>query len=148
MYMTGKGHEHLGPGTSLVQRINWTTGQENQLAGLGSCPGNFPGAEFASDCMAMSGTCAEGAMRGLGCGGCGGKCGRECGLGLFDGGLDPSTWGLPEWGVVLLGGYMVISTVFTTKRAAGRIAAIPGEHRKRRAASYRAKAAELSKKRK
>jgi hypothetical protein len=79
MYVAGQGHEHLGPGTSLVQRINWTTGQEAELAGLG---------------------CA-----------CGGKC---KGMGLFDGG--PDTWGGLEWGAVAVGGYMVLSSILTTRR--------------------------------
>jgi hypothetical protein len=95
--------------------------------GLGSVP------EFAADCRQM------GRYKGMGC-----ACRRECGLGLFDGGLNPSTWGWPELAIVFLGGYMVFSTVFTTGRAARRIAAIPGQRRKRKAAAYRLKAAELS----
>lgn len=121
MYLVGEGHEHLGPGTSMVQRINWTPGQERQL---------------------------ENAGRGLGCG-CRGMAGCPCsgGLGLFDTGLDLSGWSWPEYAIVIIGGYMVLSTLFTTKRAVSRVRAMPGERRKRRAAEYRAKAAELSKKR-
>lgn len=92
------------------------------------------------DSCAVGGSCGRGFA---GCG-CGGKCG---GMGLFESGIDVSGWGYAEWAVAIFGGYMVLSTVFTTRRAASRIAAIPGERRKRRAAKYRAKAAELSKKR-
>jgi hypothetical protein len=90
MYLVGQGHEHLGPGTSMVQRINWTGANEAQ-------------------------------MRGLGCG-CKGLAGCPCsgGLGLFDS-LDFSTWGWPEWAILALGGYMVLSTVFTTQRATTRV---------------------------
>ena len=142
MYLIGKGHEHMGPGTSMVQRIDWTRADENQLmkasqrgvgcvglgcVGLGSVP------EFADDFRQMT------RYRGMGCG-----CGK-CGMGLFDSGFNPSGWGWPEMAIVGLGAYMVLSTVFTTGRAARRIAAIPGERRKSKAAYYRKKAAELSK---
>ncbi len=126
MYRVSQGHEHLGPGTSMVQRINWTGAQEQEMRGFSGF--QFPGAEFASDCMAVSGTCAEGMMRGLGCG-CKGKCGKGCGLGFFDGGMDVSTWGPLEWGAVALGGYMVLSTVFTTGRAVRRVRALPDDVR-------------------
>ncbi len=53
-------------------------------------------------------------MRGLGCG-CGKSCGQ--GLGLFEGGLDVSTWGWPEWAAVAVGGYMLTSIFFTGRRA-------------------------------
>ena len=86
MYVQGQGHEHMGPGTSLVQRINWTNGQEMQMSpGLG---------------------CA------CGCGNC------SNGLGLFDSGFDPSTFGWPEWLVVGLGGYVLTSMFFGAKRGA------------------------------
>lgn len=109
MYVVGKGHEHLGPGTSLVQRINWTTGQEAQLSGMGSVF-SFP--EFAGGCSAMNAGCSE---KGLGCG-CSGKCGKGCGLGLFDS-MDFTTWGVPEWGLIAVGGYLVLSMAGDTKRA-------------------------------
>jgi hypothetical protein len=81
---------------------------------------------------------------GLGCaGGCG--CGGQCtGMGFFDSGLDPSGWGVMEWGAVVIGSYVILSTVFTTRRAVSRVRALPGERRKRRAAEYRRRAAELS----
>jgi hypothetical protein len=96
MYLVGQGHEHLGPGTSMVQRINWTTGDEFTL---------------------------RDAQSGLGCAagcGCDGGCTKK-GLGLFDSGLDLSGWGLPEMGVALLGLYMVFSTFSTTNRGYQRV---------------------------
>lgn len=91
-----------GPGTELVQHIDWAPG--------------------------------------LGC-----DCGCKSGMGLFESGVDIAGWGWLEWGSIFAGAYMLISTVSTTHRAAKAIGAIPGQHRKRRAAAYRAKAAELSK---
>ena len=89
MYTLSQGHEHLGPGTSMVQRINWTTGMERQAEGLG-------------------------------CASCGGNCGR-CGLGLFESGMDISGWTWQEWLVVGLGGYVLTSMFFTTRRAARQV---------------------------
>lgn len=119
MYVIGRGHEHEGPGTSFVQRINWTTGDEAEMvSGFGRGMAGFDlgvPSEFYSDCRAMSRSCME---RGLGCAGCGGKCSRGCGLGYFDGGFDPSTFGAAEWATVAVAGYMLFSTVFTTRAAA------------------------------
>ncbi len=92
-----------GPGTELVQHIDWAPG--------------------------------------LGC-----ACDQK-GMGLFDSGLDISGWGFAEWGSIFAGALMLVSTVSTTHRAVRHVRAIPGERRKRRAAAYRAKAAELTKKR-
>lgn len=93
MYVIGQGHEHLGPGTSMVQRINWTTGEEQRLDatpfGLGSCGGSC---------------------------GCDGNCGMKKGLALFDSGIDPSTFGWQEWLIVGIGGYALTSMFFGTKR--------------------------------
>lgn len=84
MYVSGKGHSHFGPGTSMVQFHQPATG--------------------------------------LGCACKGGGMGCSCrGMGLFDTGTDFSGWGIPEWGIVLLGGYMLLSTLFTTERAASRV---------------------------
>jgi len=47
-------------------------------------------------------------LSGCGCG-CGGSC--QHGLGLFESGLDFSGWGIPEWGIMAVGGYLVISLV-------------------------------------
>jgi hypothetical protein len=48
-----------------------------------------------------------------GLGGCGCGCGGDCqkGLGLFDSGFDFSQWGVAEWGIVAVGGYLAISLV-------------------------------------
>lgn len=63
---------------------------------------------------------------GMGCD-CGGSCGT-CGMGqtsagLFGTGLfvsaDPTTWGVGEWGVIAVGGFLAISAV-NTSQAAGR----------------------------
>lgn len=130
MYLVGKGHEHMGPGTSMVQFIDATRGE---FGGLGLVP------EFSADCAQMGG------RRGLGCG-CTKPC-NGCGLGFFDGGMDVSTWGPMEWGAVALVGYMVASTVFTTGRAVSRVRALPKERRHRKAARLRLKAMELTRKR-
>ena len=132
MYLVGQGHEHLGPGTSMTQRINWTQDQELQLKdafgrnlpeGLGLYQSNLR-------------------PRGKDCGmtGCGG-------LGLFETGLDFTSWSWPEYALVGLGLYVVASTVFTTGRAVRRVRALPGERRKARAAQLRREAAELTKRR-
>ena len=92
MYLLSSQPNIMGPGTGLVQRTDFTQSQSNR-------------------------------MKGLGCG-CAGLAGCPCdngGLGLFDSGLDPSGWGLPEFAIVALGGYMILSTFFTTKRAARRV---------------------------
>lgn len=54
MYLVGKGADVMGPGTAMVQRIDWTQAQEGETRGMG---------------------CAS---RGLGC-----AC-ESKGLGLFD----------------------------------------------------------------
>ena len=74
-------------------------------------------------------------MTGAGPGGCGceGNCGMT-GMGLFESGMDFSAWGWQEWLVVGLGGYVLTSMFFTTKRAARRLRALPGERRRRKAA--------------
>ena len=97
MYLTSTQPNIMGPGTGLVQRYGWTPQQENQMRGA------FGRGMGACNCSG-----------GLGC-----KCGG--GLGLFDSGMDPSGWGWPEMVIVGLGGYMVLSTLMTTKRAARRI---------------------------
>jgi hypothetical protein len=114
VYLMGAGHEHMGPGTSMVQRIDWTQANETQLGGLGcvglGCVGLVP--EFAADGRQMT------RYRGMGCGCKGLGCG---GLGLFESGIDFSGWGPVEWTLVALGGYMALSTLFTTQRGAERV---------------------------
>src|ERR1700690_3476412 len=95
MYLTSGQPNIMGPGTGLVQRYNWTPQLESQMRGA-----------FG---------------KGMGCW-CKGLAGCKCGgLGLFDSGLDPSGWGWPEFGIVGLGAYMLLSTFMTTKRAARRV---------------------------
>ena len=90
------------------------------------------------------------APQGMGCAGLGcpaGGTGCGCaGMGLFESGTDFTQWGLPEWGIVFVGVYMLFSTVFTTGRAVTKVRALPGERRKRRAKALRAEATELSRK--
>jgi hypothetical protein len=73
------------------------------------------------------------APQGMGCAGLGcpaGGAGCGCaGMGLFDSGTDFTEWGWPEWGIVIVGGYMVLSTLFTTRRAVGRVKAFPSNVR-------------------
>jgi hypothetical protein len=71
------------------------------------------------------------------------RCG---GLGLFETGFDVSGWGWPEILIVVLGGYVLISTVFTTSRAVSHVKAIPGKRRSAKAARLRAEAKELTRK--
>jgi hypothetical protein len=96
MYLTSTQPNIMGPGTGLVQRYGWTPQMEKQMRGA-----------FG---------------RGMGCncsGGLGCKCGG--GLGLFDSGMDPSGWGLPEFGIVVGGLYVLFSVLGDTKRGARRI---------------------------
>lgn len=89
-------------------------------------------------------TCAPGLV-GLGC-----DCGlgwKPRGLGLFDSGVDFTGWGLGEWATILLGAYVVGSVLFTSKRAASRVARIPHERRKAKAKRLRAEATKLEKRR-
>ena len=89
MYLTTNVAQPAAPGNALVQRINWTTGQEiRDTAGMGC-------------------GCAGG-CKGIGCAGLGQ---------LFSSGWDVSGWGLPEWGVVALGVFVLYSTFSTTARA-------------------------------
>ena len=94
MYLTSGQPNIMGPGTGLVQRYNWTPDQEKQLR------------------------TAFGKGMGCGCSGLGCKCN---GLGLFDSGMDFSGWGFPEFAIVGIGAYMVLSTLSTTKRVARRV---------------------------
>lgn len=113
MYVIGKGHEHLGPGTSMVQFID---AKQDEFNGLGMVP------EFSADCRQMGG------RRGLGCG-CTKPC-NGCGLGLFDS-SDPSSWSWPEYAVLGLGIYAAYSMLFTA-RSAGRAVAEGTRSRVRR----------------
>jgi hypothetical protein len=129
MYVIGKGHEHEGPGTSMVQRINWTREQENQLRlanrhGMGYVP------EFLPDYQLLT------MGRGLGCGSCSSCSGCKKGMGLFDTGLDLSGWSWPEYGIAAFIAYSVFST---SSRGARRVkSAAAGAYRGARAGSRKA----------
>ena len=106
MYLTSSQPNIMGPGTGLVQRYNWTPELEARMRSA-----------FGSG---MSGGCGCAGLKGCSCGG----------MGLFDSGMDPSGWGLPEFGIVALGGYMLLSTLFTKKRAARRVrSAVSGAYK-------------------
>lgn len=77
--------------------------------------------------------------RGLGCGCAGG------GLGLFESGMDLSSWGWKEIGLVLLGVYAVGSMVFTTGRGVSRVRAIPQARKQRERARLQKRLKELTK---
>jgi len=94
MYVMGTNADIPAPGTGLVQRYSFDQAQSRRMAA---------------------------ANNGMGCS-CKGMAGCPCGgLGLFDSGMDPSGWGLPEFGIVALGAFMLFSTFSTTKRAARRV---------------------------
>jgi hypothetical protein len=105
MYLTSTQPNIMGPGTGLVQRYDWSPAAEKQMR-----------AAFSG----MNGMC-----------GCKGLAGCPCGgLGLFDSGMDFSGWGLPEFGIVGLGVYVLASTFLTTKRAARRVkSAVSGAYK-------------------
>ncbi len=90
-----KNNPQLGPGTGLVQHIDWTP-------------------------------------NGLGC-----ACESAKGMGLFESGMDFTGWSWAEWGTVALGGYMLMSTLSTTHRAARAVAAIPGNLRRKKSTRAR-----------
>ncbi len=114
MYLIGAGHEHLGPGTSMVQFLPHEA--PGAFGGGMGAVGGVP--EFFSDCRSTSGTCSE---KGMGCAGCGGKCKSSCGMGLFDSGMDFSGWGWQEWAAVGVGGYFLTTVFFTGRRAARQV---------------------------
>ena len=55
----------------------------------------------------------------VGMAGCG--CDKYSGLGLFDSGMDFTAWGWQEWFAVGIGGYVLTSMLFTTRRAGRQI---------------------------
>ena len=61
---------------------------------------------------------------GCGCAGLGCSCSQSGGLGLFDSGMDFSAWGIPEWSIVAVGAYALLSLVGDTKRGARRVKAV------------------------
>ena len=61
----------------------------------------------------------QGKGMGCGCAGLGCTCGG--GLGLFDSGMDLTTWGISEWSIVATGVYALFSLLGDTRRGARRI---------------------------
>jgi hypothetical protein len=58
------------------------------------------------------GACCDSCAKGGGC---------SKGLGLFDSGMDFTTWGWPEWAIVGAGVYAGLSLLGDTKRGAARV---------------------------
>jgi hypothetical protein len=71
---------------------------------------------------------------GCGCGG-GGLCKDpglgSYGLGLFDS-MDFTTWGFGEWAIVIVGGYFILSGLFTASRGVKRVQKSVRKRRTRR----------------
>lgn len=78
--------QQFGPGTALIERYG-------------------VGAYIPTQNYFLTPAAAQG-IRGMGCA-CG--CGGDCGMGLFDGGLNPTTWGAAEWAIVIGGGVVLFS---------------------------------------
>ena len=115
MYRIGSASQ-FGPGTGLVERY-----------GMGSYVG-MP--DYFSTPAGAAG------IRGMGCGcaGVGCACDGLGQTGIFGTSLfessSPSDWGLGEWAVILVGGYVVFSVFHTTKRAAGYARSVPKRTKK------------------
>jgi hypothetical protein len=84
-------------------------------------------------------------LNGLGggchCGGTCGHCWGVSGLGLFDS-MDMSTWGVGEWGVVAVGGYLAIK-IFSDLSRGGRAVRKTVRRRRSRSAKRARLASEL-----
>jgi len=122
-----------GPGTELIER--WTgmgayfgtpsyfmtpAGQEG-IRGMGyyeqrTAPQPGPGTQLVERWTGLGCGCA-----GCGCAGMGSlplnSCGTTIDAGIFCSGTDFSQWGLEEWSIVIVGAYMLFSTLWTTKQA-------------------------------
>jgi hypothetical protein len=119
-YMIGRGHQHTGPGTSMVQFVPPVA----KFRGMGACGS----CETRMSLGACCADCAKGSN-------CSGSCrGGLMGMGLFEAGMDFSQWGAVEWVIVALGGYVALSTVFTTQRASRRVKRSFKRYARRRAA--------------
>lgn len=102
-YMIGRGHQHTGPGTSMVQFSLPVAG----FKGMGACGSCETRASLGACCA----SCAKGSN-------CSGSCGGGLmGLGMFES-MDFTTWGLPEWAAIGVGAYLVLSLAGDTRRAA------------------------------
>lgn len=73
-----------------------------------------------------------GGMQGLGC-----DCQERKGLGLFDGGFDPSTWGIGEYAVLAVGAYLVLSIAGDTRRGVSAVKQSVRRGKRRRAIKAR-----------
>jgi len=93
-------------GKSYPSMAGYLQGQGHMHYGPGTSMVQFVKPVFGMGCACGS----------LKCG-----CGENLGLGLFDSGMDFTGWGWQEWLVVGLGGYVLVSTIFTTKRAARQV---------------------------
>jgi len=118
-------------GKSYPSMAGYLQGQGHMHYGPGTSMVQFVKPVFGMGCACGS----------LKCG-----CGENLGLGLFDSGMDFTGWGWQEWAIIGLGGYVLLSTIFTTGRAVRKVKALPGERRKRKAARLRQEASELTKK--
>lgn len=79
--------------------------------------------------LAPSPIAEPGGLSGLGCPDCGGTCGMSgltmdgsglLGTGIFGTGVtisDPSTWGVGEWGALMVGAFALLSMFDTSRRA-------------------------------
>jgi len=83
---------------------------------------------------------------GLGCACAGMGCSCNKGMGLFDAGFDPTTFGIGEWAVIGIAGYMLLSTFITTKRGVSKVRS--GVARRRRRAEEREEIRESIRKKK
>jgi len=93
-------------GKSYPSMAGYLQGQGHMHYGPGTSMVQFVKPVFGMGCACGS----------LKCG-----CGENLGLGLFDSGMDFTGWGWQEWLVVGLGGYVLVSMFFTTKRAARQV---------------------------
>jgi hypothetical protein len=77
--------------------------------GMGACE-SIGSIKSCCDSCAHGGSCGKGLM----------GCGCKSGMGLFESGLDFGQWSGVEWTIAAVGGYMILSTFFTTQRVARR----------------------------
>jgi hypothetical protein len=86
-----------------------------RFSGMGSCE-TIQSLKTCCDSCAAGGSCGRGLS---GCG-CGGDCDKK-GFGLFDSGFDFTSWSWPEWAVVGILSYSLLSFVGDTRRGVERV---------------------------
>lgn len=91
-YLNTPGAVQPGPGTRLIEHWGGHTGFGDYV----------PTDNYFLTPAGQAG------IRGLGCG-CAGMAGCNCGMGLFDAGMDVTQWGVGEWLTVALGSYVILS---------------------------------------